>query len=152
MSTNTQEMAQLLYDIEQIKQTKARYFRFLDTKQWDHWRTCFTDDVHFYLGQDSKPMASSADELIAYVSKLLADTVTVHHGHMPEMELTSATTATGIWAMFDWVDWSNTATPERTFQGYGHYVEEYEKGADGQWRIKRVHLTRIRVDHLNAKK
>jgi hypothetical protein len=54
--------------------------------------------------------------------------------------------------MFDWVDWSQTATPERTFQGYGHYVEEYEKGVDGQWRIKRVRLTRLRVDYLNAKK
>ncbi len=85
--------------------------------------------------------------LLDALSKLLADTVTVHHGHMPEIALTSATTATGIWAMFDWVDWSKTATPERTFQGYGHYNEEYEKGADGRWRIKRLHLTRLRVDH-----
>ena len=37
------ETAQHLYEIEQIKQTKARYFRFLDTKQWTDWRTCFTD-------------------------------------------------------------------------------------------------------------
>jgi hypothetical protein len=57
--------------------------------------------LHFYLGQDAKPVAASADEFVAYVAKLLADTVTVHHGHMPEIELTSATTATGIWAMFD---------------------------------------------------
>src|SRR5262249_27720878 len=80
-------------------------------------------------------------------SKLLADTVTVHHSHMPEIELTSATTAKGIWAMFDWVDWSKTATPERTLQGYGHYLEEYEKGADGRWRIKRIRLTRLPMDH-----
>jgi hypothetical protein len=79
------ETAQHLYEIEQIKQTKARYFRFLDTKQWTDWRTCFTDDLHFYLGQDQKPIAASADEFVAYVSKLLADTVTVHHGHMPEI-------------------------------------------------------------------
>ena len=85
------------------------------------------------------------------VSKLLADTVTVHHGHMPEITLTSATTATSVWAMFDWVDWSQSATPERTFQGYGHYHEEYEKGADGRWRIKRLHLTRLRVDHPTPK-
>jgi SnoaL-like domain len=141
-----------LQEIEQIKHLKARYFRFLDAKQWTDWRTCFTDDLHFFAGQDAQPLAPSADEFVAYVSKLLAGTVTVHHGHMPEIELTSATTATGIWAMFDWVDWSQTATPERTFQGYGHYVEEYEKGVDGQWRIKRVRLTRLRVDYLNAKK
>jgi SnoaL-like domain len=147
MPMTPQETAQHLYELEQIKQTKARYFRCLDTKQWADWRTCFTDDLHFYLGQDPNPVATSANEFVAYVSKLLADTVTVHHGHMPEIALTSATTATGIWAMFDWVDWSQTATPERTFQGYGHYNEEYEKGADGRWRIKRLHLTRLRVDH-----
>ena|SRR5215510_3420144 len=152
MTMTAQETAQHLDEIEQIKQTKARYFRFLDSKQWADWRTCFTDDLHFYLGQDTKPMAASADEFVAYVSKLLAEAVTVHHGHMPEIELTSATTATGVWAMFDWVDRNKTATPERTFQGYGHYIEEYAKEADGRWRIKRIRLTRIRVDLLNPKK
>jgi 3-phenylpropionate/cinnamic acid dioxygenase small subunit len=33
-----------LADIEQIRQLKARYFRFLDTKQWEAWRGLFTDD------------------------------------------------------------------------------------------------------------
>src|SRR5215470_4729052 len=76
MTMTPQETAQYLYELEQIKQTKARYFRCLDTKQWADWRTCFTDDLHFYLGQDPKPVAASADEFVAYVSKLLADTVT----------------------------------------------------------------------------
>src|SRR5207244_11039172 len=82
------ETAQHLYEIEQIKQTKARYFRFLDTKQWTDWRTCFTDDLHFYLAQDQKPIAASADEFVAYVSKLLADTVTD----------SSAEAAMGFWS------------------------------------------------------
>ena len=33
MTMTSQETAQYLYELEQIKQTKARYFRFLDTKQ-----------------------------------------------------------------------------------------------------------------------
>jgi 3-phenylpropionate/cinnamic acid dioxygenase small subunit len=33
-----------LEDVEQIKELKARYFRFFDTKQWDRWRGLFTDD------------------------------------------------------------------------------------------------------------
>jgi len=32
-------------DIEAIKQLKARYFRTMDTKDWDGMRTVFTDDV-----------------------------------------------------------------------------------------------------------
>ncbi len=52
MSTTLQEPTQILYEIEQIKQTKARYFRFLDTQQWTQWRTCFTDDMQFVLEQE----------------------------------------------------------------------------------------------------
>ena len=149
MSTTPQEPAQLLYEIEQIKQTKARYFRFLDTQQWAQWRTCFTDDLQFYLGEDPKPATSSGDAFVAYVTKVLADTVTVHHGHMPEIELTSTTTAKGIWAMFDWVAYRSE--PERSFQGYGHYLEDYEKGADGRWRIQSLRLTRLRTDRMPQK-
>ncbi len=38
------------------------------------------------------------------VSRSLATSVTVHQGHMPEIELTSDLEARGIWAMFDRVD------------------------------------------------
>jgi 3-phenylpropionate/cinnamic acid dioxygenase small subunit len=31
-------------EIESIKQLKARYYRYLDTKDWDRWRDVFTDD------------------------------------------------------------------------------------------------------------
>ncbi|MGE3919003.1 MAG: nuclear transport factor 2 family protein, partial [Hyphomicrobiaceae bacterium] len=66
---------------------------------------------------------------------------TVHQAHMPEIALTSPTTATGIWALFDWVD-----EPERgrAFQSYGHYHEEYQRGADGNWLITSLRVTRIR--------
>ena len=33
-----------LWDIEQSKQFKARYFRLLDTKDWDAFADLFTDD------------------------------------------------------------------------------------------------------------
>ena len=69
---------------------------------------------------------------------------TVHHGHMPEIELTSPTTATR-----DLGDGGQAAVaggcPIRTLHGYGHYHETYEK-LDGQWRIKTIRLTRLRVD------
>ena len=35
-----------LEDLEQIRQLKARYFRFMDTKQWELLATVFTDDVN----------------------------------------------------------------------------------------------------------
>ena len=69
--------------------------------------------------------------------------VTVHHGHMPEIELTSPTTARGIWAMEDILH-----TPEdsvNVVHGFGHYHETYER-IDGEWRINTLRLTRLRVD------
>ena len=29
-------------DLEAIRQLKARYFRLMDTQQWDAWADCFT--------------------------------------------------------------------------------------------------------------
>ena len=36
-------------DIEAIRQLKARYFRFVDTKQWDRWGDLFTEDAVFHV-------------------------------------------------------------------------------------------------------
>ena len=38
-------------DVEEIKKLKARYFRALDTKDWELYRSGFTEDLVFaYLG------------------------------------------------------------------------------------------------------
>ncbi len=42
-------LVEKLWDIEQIKQLKARYFRLMDTKDWAAWRELFTDDCLHYL-------------------------------------------------------------------------------------------------------
>ena len=150
MGNAVDDPAGALYEIEQIKQLKARYFRFMDGKRWSDWRTCFSDDLLFYQNEDSEPTCRSGDEMVAYVSGALAGTVTVHQGHMPEIELSGDRTAKGTWSMFDWVEFEND--PSRSLQGYGHYIEEYEKGDDGHWRIKTLRLTRIRVDGAPQRK
>ncbi len=38
-----------------------------------------------------------------FVEGSVGPVVTVHHGHMPEIEITSPTTASGIWAMQDFL-------------------------------------------------
>jgi hypothetical protein len=65
--------------------------------------------------------------------------------HAPEIELTSATTARGVWALEDVVRFG----PGVNLRGYGHYQETYEK-IDGQWRIKSSKLTRLREDIFNG--
>jgi ketosteroid isomerase-like protein len=128
-------------DVEAIGQLKARYFRTLDTKDWAGLRQVFTDDVVMDTSAAGGTVVAGADEFMAFLLDVIGDVITVHHGHMPEIELTSATTATGTWAMEDMLRWPDG----REMHGYGHYHETYEK-AGGAWRIKTLTLTRLRTD------
>jgi uncharacterized protein (TIGR02246 family) len=128
-------------DIEAIKQLKARYFRTMDTKDWDGMRDVFTDDVVVDTTASGGGVVRGADEFMSFLREAIGDVVTVHHGHTPEIDLTSSTTATGVWAMEDMLRWPNGTE----LHGFGHYHETYDK-ADGTWRIKRTTLTRLRLD------
>jgi uncharacterized protein (TIGR02246 family) len=133
-------------DIEAIHQLKARYFRSMDTKDWAAMRHVFTDDVIIDTTQDAggEPI-QGGDEFMTFLEGVIGDVITVHHGHMPEITVTSPTTATGVWAMEDMLRWPDG----NEMHGYGHYHETYEK-VDGEWRIKTLTLTRLRVDFTPA--
>jgi hypothetical protein len=140
-------------DVYEIQLLKARYTRYMDTRQWDAWRELFTDDLEYYIDVSWKPESTTptfqgADQLVAYLSASEPTKVTVHQCHTPEIEFVDEDHATGIWALFSWTD-----EPSRGFavKNYGHYHDEYVRGADGKWRISSIHLTRLRqnsVDHL----
>jgi len=138
--------ADTLADIEEIKQLKARYFRLMDTKQWDEWADLFTDDLDTWF-EDTSNSTHGRDEFVGSVRSILADAVTIHHGHMPEIEVTGPNTARGIWAMFDYVKFGNPRRPLE-MKGYGHYHEQYRKEPDGRWRINSLRLHRLRVDRM----
>ena len=127
-------------DIEAIKQLKARYFRTMDTKQWHEMRRVFTDDVVLDTTASGGSVIAGADAVMEVLRDTLDNVITVHHGHMPEIEVTSPTTASGIWALHDLLLWSNGARLE----GYGHYHESYAK-VDGEWRIASSTLTRVHM-------
>lgn len=143
--------AQQWLELEAIKQLKARYFRCMDTKDWEGWRSVFTEDAALEfdlavstLGRPGQPAPKlvGRDAILAYVSKAFATNQTVHHGHMPELELLSDTRARGVWAMEDIVD-----DGHQVVHGYGHYHETYSK-VGGAWQIASVHLTRIRMSQV----
>ena len=136
-----------LLAIEEIKKLKARYFRCVDTKDWDGFKAVFTPDALFDINQDVPGCVLIGPEKIAAAASLpLTGCVSVHHGHCPEIEITSETTAAGIWAMEDILRWSqDSASPNRTLHGYGHYIETYEK-IGGHWGIKTMKLRRLRVE------
>lgn len=140
----------MLVEIERIRQLKARYFRFMDGKDWAGWRALFTDDLVARMdaavsarGVDGKTCdpIHGADAFVASVRAAIDHCITVHHGHMAEIAIETPTQASGIWAMADIVEWPG----ERLLRGYGHYHETYRKEA-GEWRIASLHLTRLRLD------
>ena len=142
--------ASQLSDLYEIQKLKARYFRCMDLRLWDEFRDVFTDDLELYVEntktpQTKQPTVRGADNLVNYLASSDPRKVTVHQGHMPEIEFLDADHATGIWAMFDWVD-----DPGRGFagQGFGHYHERYVRCPDGKWRISQVRLTRLRLDSV----
>jgi uncharacterized protein (TIGR02246 family) len=137
-------------DINAIMRLKARYFRCMDSKDWASWSQVFADNATLLVDMapttwggapESGPLVEGRQNIVAYVRAAIEDCVTVHHGHMPEIDVISPTTAIGIWAMDDIVEWPK----QRIMKGHGHYHESYQKDPDGEWRIASLHLTRLRV-------
>ncbi|MFV8816793.1 nuclear transport factor 2 family protein [Haliea sp. E17] len=138
-----------LVEIENIKKLKARYFRCMDTKDWNGWRDVFTEDATLLFdlavstgGQDGNPAPrlEGREAIVDYVADVFATAQTMHHGHMPEIDLVSDSEARGIWAMEDIIDSGDGDITH----GFGHYHETYRK-VDGAWKIAATHLTRVRI-------
>jgi hypothetical protein len=145
MTDDTQALldeVQRLKDIEAIKQLRARYFQLVDAQDWEAWgREILTED--FYFDSDGG-VQEGRDTVIAFVSKSLEHGKTVHHGHMPLIEITGPDTATGTWTMNDYVTMQFQGN-DIVMRGWGHYHDEYVRTPDG-WRLRKCTLTRQRVD------
>lgn len=133
-------MSDLLFEIEQIKKLKHRYFRHVDCKQWNALLDLFIDDAttsydsgrHRYEGKEA---------IFAFFDEGLSDQkiLTQHHGHHPEIELTSDTSATGIWYMDDTV---HILEHNMKVRGNGIYWDEYVK-VNGQWKFRHTGYERV---------
>lgn len=133
-----------LDDIEAIRQLKYRYFRLLDTKRFTELGELLTEDAttSYQSGQHSYAGRAA---IVAFLEEALGshDIVTMHNGHHPEIELTGATTATGIWYLQDRV-----VVRAHDFEILGTllYRDEYVK-VDGGWKIRHTGYDRIFEEH-----
>ncbi|HTT93363.1 MAG TPA: nuclear transport factor 2 family protein [Solirubrobacterales bacterium] len=133
-------------DHDQISKVKARYWRLLDTKKWDEWGEVFTPDAVMDMPEGDL-LLEGREAIVTRVRELLDEAITVHHGHMGEIEMVAADEATAIWAMEDYLLWParDSIRFPRSTRGYGHYYDRYSR-ADGQWRIARTYLSRLHVE------
>jgi SnoaL-like domain len=134
-------------DIEAIKIVKARYFRFIDTKNWPAFRELFLPDARLEFADDAGSF-QTIDAFIDFVEPGLKALVTVHHGHMPEVVLTGPDTAEAVFAMEDRLRYP-AGHRICSVHGWGHYHDTFRRESDG-WRIASVRLERLARDVVRA--
>jgi ketosteroid isomerase-like protein len=136
-----------------ICETKARYCRCLDTKDWAGYADCFTEDMVLETPPAGN-ITRGRDEVLKAVRRAVETSKTVHQVHNPEIVFDAdGQGANVIWAMQD----RNTWSEERRAQlgnsghtGYGHYRERYVKCDDGRWRIKSQVLSYLHMDFYDV--
>jgi SnoaL-like domain len=117
-----------------IAAVKAQYFRFIDLKDWDGFRSIFTDDAVF-----DHPTIGTYDDIdvaVKAVSELIGDMWTFHEGSIPDITLLGPDRAAGIFAMS-----SHSLPPGREgfARTFGHYHDEFRR-VDGVWRLSSMKL------------
>ncbi|MFG2359030.1 nuclear transport factor 2 family protein [Streptomyces sp. NPDC048521] len=133
-------VVQRLADIEDIRQVKARYFRYLDSKQWSQLAALFTAHPTIDVGAKY----GSGEELAERTAALLGEAPTAHQGFLPEIQV-HGDRAEAVWAMEDYVSFPRGSSYKNGFHGYGEYRDTYKR-INGHWYIDSTVLSRFRVD------
>lgn len=128
-----------LEDIEAIRQLRHKYFRCLDGKLWDEMAECFAEDVSAsYFNGEFK--FKGRDETVQFFKMGLTDAlVGMHHGHHPEIEITSENTGRGTWSLHNYLVDRKHNRGQRIA---GVYQDEYVK-EHGEWKIKSIVCNQI---------
>ena len=133
-----------LHEIEAIKRLKYTYLRCLDLKQWTEMEQCFTADATAAYG-DGKYSFAGRDAIMQFLRAALGGShMITSHRVQPEIDLTSASTATGIWALDDTVIDTNSNT---VIRGAAFYRDEYVK-IGGHWKIASTGYQRLFEERL----
>ncbi len=128
-----------ILEIEALKQLKYKYFRCLDSKLWDELGEVLTDDAT--AAYDSgKYSYDGKPAILEFLSGSLGDreVISMHMGHHPEITLTGADTAEGVWYFEDYVIFTKA---DLRLRGAGFYRDRYRK-VDGRWKIEHTGYAR----------
>lgn len=132
-----------LLAIQEIRTLVARRVRCLDTKDWDGFAACHTDDAvahpSEFADRTTTPPLVGVRAITDRVRETLGARTTVHHLHEPEIEVQSDDAATGVWPLMDILSWEQDGR-WHTLRGYGHYRQTYRR-VGGRWLIAEHQLT-----------
>lgn len=125
---------------DEIKELKARYFRGLDTKDWELFSSTMTEDVKGRYS-DGQLSFDGRESLVQFMVENLSagTTITMHHGHHPEIKIgEDGMTATGVWYLQDMVI---DLVGKTRLYGAAVYRDEYRKEG-GDWLISKTGYSR----------
>jgi SnoaL-like domain len=135
-------------EIEVLRVFMSHYAEWGDTQQWDKFGSLFHDDAVIIIDAGPRPDPEAdprievhgREAFIAAQSASLDGVHTAHNMFLPEITIVDDTHAHATWGLHDYIK-----TPVVNFNGYGHISQDYVK-VDGQWKITRLHTTRMIVD------
>jgi hypothetical protein len=127
-----------------IRDRKAKYCRFVDTKRWDELAALLVEHprLRFY-GVDGALLYEfdSAATWIDLMKSYLKGAHTSHQVHNSEIEVVSDSEVRAIWSMEDNLILAEGGDRPASQHGYGHYHETW-RFVDGDWRITEIDLYR----------
>ena len=133
---------------DEVAAAKARYCRFVDTKQWEAFSGLLAEAPKIRMFGPDGDLLFAFDERDAFValsSQFLEKGRSIHQVHNAEIEELADGRVSAVWSMEDLILFPDAAPGETArMNGFGHYHETYRKGPDG-WRIASVRLTRLRI-------
>ena len=131
-------------ELEAIRRLKYAYFRTLDLKQFDQLGLLLTEDATAAY-EDAEASLAGREAIVSWLRAALGgpEIVTEHHGHHPEIDFTSETTATGSWYLQDRVI---VPSADLEIAGAAFYTDRYAK-TDGAWRIAHTGYERVFEEH-----
>jgi uncharacterized protein (TIGR02246 family) len=127
-----------LVTLRQIEELKYRYVRALDTKDWDLFQACFTEDASAVYGE--RLDFTGPEQIVGFMRENLGPTmITVHQVHHPEISV-DGDEATATWSLMDRVIMTEFRF---LLDGASIYTDRYRRGADGEWRIAHTSYERL---------
>jgi hypothetical protein len=131
-------------ELEAIRRLKYAYFRTLDLKQFDELGALLTEDASASY-EDGQTVLEGRAAIVEWLRTALADPgiVTEHHGHHPEITLTSQAEARGTWYLQDRVI---VPAADLEIGGTAFYEDRYRRTNEG-WRIAHTGYTRVFEEH-----
>jgi len=130
---------------EAIRSNKARYCRFVDTKQWDELaKLALPETTYTFFDVAGEPLYqfASTQAWLKVTTESLEGAHTSHRVCNSELSMISDSKVAAIWAMEDYLIFKpENGKPSKKMHGYGHYHETWERRGD-DWFLSKLELKR----------